>query len=103
RDGWVAAVFPNVMLVQSRRLEQAGAYPDGGCHGELFAADRSLGHYMEIELLSPLRELKPGEKLVSNQVWQLVPCTGAQAADPEQAAAAAREAHKAALEILGKE
>jgi len=102
RDGWVAGVYADAMFVQSRRLERDGAYPDGGCHAELFLANRSNGHYVELELLSPLRELKAGEKLISNQVWQLVPCTAAQVADPEKAAVLARAAHRAALEALGR-
>ena len=121
RDGWVAGAYVGqavslpdpkqagqpaplgTLFVISRRLERDAAYPDGGCHAELFLADKENGHYVELELLSPLRELKAGEKLVSNQVWQLVPSTEAQVADPEKAAALARAAHQTALEALGNE
>jgi hypothetical protein len=52
--------------------------------------------------LSPLRELKLGETLRDDTVWQLIELTAAHASDPEQAAVAARAAHVAAAKILQK-
>jgi len=102
RDGWVAAAYDSLLFVQSHKLEQGAGYPDGGCHAELFAAAKALGHYVELELLSPLRELKAGEKLRDDAVWQLIPLTAGQVDDPERLAPLARQAHEAALEALAR-
>lgn len=99
-DGWVAAVYADLMLLQSQLPVPKAAYPDGGCHAEVFAANDELGGYVELELLSPLRDLRKGDQLRNDIVWQIVPLTAAQSADPEQAAAVAREAHKTALKLL---
>ncbi len=89
---WVAAVYPSCLLLESRQIEKGAAYPDENCNAELFASPANLGTYIELELLSPVKALKPGETLADDSVWQLVPLTPAQAKDPEQAAAAARAA-----------
>jgi len=81
-------------------LKNSTAYPDGGVHAEIFTASRDLGRYVELELLSPVKELKPCEELASDQVWQLLFLEKAQANDPERAGAAARAAHASALKIL---
>lgn len=99
-DGWAAAVYADRMLLQSQLLIDNAGYPDGGCHAELFAANEQLGGYVELELLSPLRDMRKGDRLRNDVVWQIVPLTAAQAADPEQAAAVARAAHREALRIL---
>jgi hypothetical protein len=48
-----------------------------------------------------MTELQAGQKLRDDMVWQLIPLTEAQAADPEQAGAAARAAHVTALQVMG--
>jgi hypothetical protein len=101
RDGWVAAVYEKLLFVQSHKLVPGGAYPDGGCQAELYAAPRDMESYVELELLSPLGELKAGETLRDDAVWQLVRLP-AGAEEPERAAAAARDAHRAALDLLTK-
>lgn len=101
-NGWVAAVHGRQMIVQSRLLTKDAAYPDKGCPAEIYTAPARDGSYVELERLSPLRELKVGETLRDDTVWQLVELTAAQASDPEQSAAAARAAHAAAAKILQK-
>lgn len=91
-NDWVAAVYPKCIFVEARKLEKDAVYPDGNCHAELFVATPVNGPYVEMELLSPLKTIKSGEKLEDNCVWQIVPLTEEQAKDPEQAAAAARAA-----------
>lgn len=100
RDGWVAAVFPGLMLVESHALVQDAKYPDGGMHGEIYTAPKAVQHYVEIELLGPMTAPKKGEKFKHDLVWQLVTLDGQQQDDPERAAAAARKAHQDALPLL---
>ncbi|HLX64201.1 MAG TPA: DUF4380 domain-containing protein [Planctomycetota bacterium] len=96
-DGWAAAVYDDIAVLKSHPLHKDGKYPDGNCPEEIFTADKGLNFYIELELLSPLQTVKAGEKLADEEVWQLVPLTKGQSADPEKAGAALREAHKAAL------
>ena len=70
--------------------------------GSPFAADRNLGQYVELELLSPLTKLAKGQKLANDQVWQIVPLPDGASTDPQKAAAVARRLHQAALEVLAK-
>jgi hypothetical protein len=92
-NDWVAAVYPNCIFVETRKLEKDAKYPDSNCHAEVFVATPELGPYVELELLSPLKTIKAGEKLEDDCVWQIVPLNEAQAENPEAAATAAREAH----------
>lgn len=94
--GWVAAAWDNVVFVESHKLVKDGKYPDGNCGGELFAADKGGGSYVEMELLSPLITLEKGQELRDDAVWQLMPLDQ-KPEDPEKLAAPIQAAHKAAL------
>jgi hypothetical protein len=99
QNGWVASVFNapsgrKLMLVQSHRLISAAKYPDAGLQAELYTSPISFALYTEMELLSPLVALRPGEKLEDDRVWQVVPVTG------EDYAHTATRAHAQALERL---
>jgi hypothetical protein len=98
QNGWVASVFNGpsgkVMLVQSHRLVEGAKYPDDGLQAELYTSPRSFALYTEMELLSPLVALKPGERLEDDRVWQVVPVEG------NEYLGAARRAHAQALERL---
>ncbi len=97
-NGWVAAVYDDVAILKSQRLRKEGVYPDGGCPIELYTSDNGNGGYVELELLSPLKEIKAGEKYANEEVWQLVPLTKEQSADAQSAATILKAAHKAAVE-----
>lgn len=99
-NGWVAAVFPGCLLLESRQVDVNAAHPDDNSHAELFSASLEHGPYYELELLSPLKALKPGEQLADDCVWQIVPLTDAQAKDPEAAGTVARQAHATALHLI---
>ncbi len=101
-NGWVAAVYDKVMLVESHGLVKGAKYPDNGCPSELYAAGAGMGSYVELELLSPLKDMKKGDTLQDDTIWQLVTVTDEQVKDIEKAGAAAKAAHKAALERLKK-
>lgn len=101
-DGWAAAIYDDIAVLKSHPLHKEPKYPDGNCPQEIFTGDAGLNLYVELELLSPLQPVKAGEKLAGEEVWQLVPLTKEQSADPEKAGAALREAHKAALQDYRK-
>ena len=74
-------------LVQETRLEAGADYPDGGCPVELWL-QHPLGepldeldglhpdaHLVELETLSPLRDLAPGESARHAVTWQCSPPT----------------------------
>lgn len=101
-NGWVAAVWEKTMLVASHKVEKDGKYPEPGCHFALFTAAVNLDMYFQLEVFSPLANLQKGQKLQSDEVWQLVTVDAAQLRDREKVASAAREAHKVALDLLAK-
>jgi hypothetical protein len=96
--GWVASVFPapasQTMLVLSHRLATNARYPDDGLQAELYTSPKNFAQYTEMELLSPLTELKAGERLEDDAVWQLVPVNGS------DYARIAEQAHDQALQLL---
>ena len=97
QSGWIAAVFGDELFIESRRVGTFKAeYPDGNCRGEIYTAPARDGSYVELELLSALRELKPGDTLRDDSVWQIV---ALKQNDLNHAADEARRAHAAALAI----
>ena len=100
-NGWVASVFAapttpadKTMLVLSHKFTVDAPYPDEGLQAELYTSPKNFAFYTEMELLSPLIELKPGQRLEDNAVWQLIPAAGT------DYAALAQQAHDKALELL---
>jgi hypothetical protein len=106
--GWVATTIANkatkngggLLLVQSHRANSDATYPDDGCQAELYQAPVSFAKYTEMELLSPLVALKPGERLRDDAIWQLVPIDDQTARDAARAGAAAAKAHETTLRTL---
>jgi hypothetical protein len=103
QKGYVAAQFgkaddlDSVMFVQSHQLQKDAEYPDKGLHAELYSSPVNVAKYTEMELLSPLVTLKPGQKLRDDVVWQIVKLR--ERSDPVQEAGAA---HRGAIEVLQK-
>jgi hypothetical protein len=54
---------------------QPGRYPDKGCLQELYSSP-DAAKYMELELLSPIRTLKPGESATFTTRWRLEKAKG---------------------------
>lgn len=101
QSDWVAAVFGDELFIESRRVGTVKAeYPDGNSQGEIYTAPVRDGSYVELELLSPLRDLKPDETLRDDVVWQIVRLKHNA---PEQAAAEARQAHAVAIPLMGQQ
>ena len=101
QSDWVAGVFGDELFIESRRVGTPDPnYPDGNCQGEIYTAPARDGSYVELELLSPLRDLKPGETLRDDAVWQIIRL---KQNAPEQAAAEARQAHAVGLSLLSRQ
>lgn len=66
--GWIAAVYPNGTLLQ--RID----FHPGECYPELSSVQvYSNQEFLELELLSPNRHLRPGESLQSRVEWEWYP------------------------------
>jgi len=74
--GWIAYVdqVHNYAYVKRFRFFPEAEYPDGGCSSEVWC-DYQLP-YMEVEVLSPLKELAPGESYSFNVDWYAARCPG---------------------------
>jgi len=71
---WVAAVYDDVVFHQRVAFDLHGAYPDRSSV-QLYRA----GEYTELETLSPLVQLAPGQELTNTVVWTLYPVPEASA------------------------
>jgi hypothetical protein len=69
RERWVAYVLPRVLFVKTFDFEESASYPDLGCNFETFSKD----DFIELETLSPLKDLAPGESVGHTERWQLFP------------------------------
>ncbi len=64
---WVAGVYDGMIFRQSTDFDPNGAYPEASSV-QVYRA----GDYTELELLSPLIQLAPGETLTNTVTWALV-------------------------------
>lgn len=74
--GWVAYADEKHQYVYVKRfkLDLAAQYPDGGCSVEVYT---SAGlPYLEVEVLSPLTTLQPGESYTFTEDWFAARCPG---------------------------
>lgn len=69
-DRWIAAILGKFLFVQLFKREEDATFPDGGLSIEAYTAP-SPDSYAELELLSPLQYLKPGETLQWEIRWKL--------------------------------
>lgn len=67
KRGWSGYVVGGTLFVKSFTYEEGAAYPDYGCNNEFFTA----GSFMEVESLSPLKRLEPGESVEHVERWRL--------------------------------
>jgi hypothetical protein len=68
---WLAAVWDDHIWYQWTDFDPAGMYPDASSVQIYYD-----GNYTELELLSPMLHLKPGESLSNTVTWQLTPRAG---------------------------
>lgn len=68
-DGWLAYVNNGVALKKSFKHFTNAEYPDNGCSIEVY----SCNFMLEIETLSPLYLLAPGEEITHIEEWEAMP------------------------------
>ena len=66
-EGWLAYWRDGTTFVKRIDFEPAATYADGGSSAELF----TNGLFLELESLSPLVKLAPGESVEHVEVWEL--------------------------------
>jgi hypothetical protein len=79
-QGWAAYARGDTLYVKRFKHEPGAAYADGGATVEIY----SSAEFIEVENLSPLTTLKPGESIVYPEEWSLF--TGAHIATDEAVA-----------------
>jgi hypothetical protein len=67
RQGWTAYARRELLFVKRFDFVENAAYPDMNSNTEIYTA----GSFVEVESLSPLRRLAPGESLAYAELWQL--------------------------------
>ena len=67
REKWVGYLKRNAFFLKTFSYEAGAVYPDFGCNFETFTNAQML----EIESLSPLRTLAPGESVSHTESWHL--------------------------------
>lgn len=67
RERWVGYLMPGALFVKTFDYEEGALYPDLGCNYETFSKDE----FIELETLSPLKELPPGGTVAHTETWHL--------------------------------
>jgi hypothetical protein len=67
--GWLAYHYKEHLFVKYFAPAQEYSYPDFGCSVEIYANEA----FVELETLSPLQTLDPGESLSHGEVWKVTP------------------------------
>ncbi|HLM00024.1 MAG TPA: hypothetical protein VK400_03150 [Pyrinomonadaceae bacterium] len=67
RQGWTAYERQNLLFVKRFDFAETAVYPDMNSNTEVYTA----GSFVEVESLSPLQKLPPGESLDYVERWQL--------------------------------
>lgn len=67
RAGWCAYVVEDLLFIKRFPYNEGETYPDFGCNTEIFTA----GSFIELESLSPLQQLAPGEHTAHREKWGL--------------------------------
>lgn len=67
KQGWAAYRLGQTLFLKRFDFDARADYPDYGCNCEVFTA----GSFIEVESLSPLKKLEPGETLEHVERWQL--------------------------------
>lgn len=67
RERWVAYLVGKTLFLKGFDHEDGAEYPDLGCNYETF----SKGDFIELESLSPLRTLAPGQSVSHTETWHL--------------------------------
>lgn len=66
-ERWIAYLLPPTLFVKVFDYEEGASYPDLGCNFEAFSKD----DFIELETLSQVKELAPGESVGHTEAWHL--------------------------------
>jgi hypothetical protein len=69
KQGWAAYHRLGTLFIKRFSYEEGEIYPDFGCNTEVYTAGSSI----EVESLSPLSRLEPGESAIHVENWELFP------------------------------
>ena len=83
-DRWLAGIVGDMVMAQFYRRDATRRYPDGGLSAEVYTSV----DYTELELLSPLVPLEPGDKLELVIDWELYRLPADATTDAERVRAA---------------
>jgi len=67
KAGWAAYLRDGLLFVKRFPYREGAVYPDYGCNFETF----TKGDFMEVESLSPIAKLEPGQTLAHVEKWFL--------------------------------
>ena len=67
RPGWAAYRLYEELFIKLHDLDEEAVYPDMGCNAEFYIEKG----FLEIETLSPLKEIEPGETIHHRERWGL--------------------------------
>jgi Domain of unknown function (DUF4380) len=81
-QGWAAYLLDRTLYMKRFPHDPAGRYPDGGATIEIY----SSAEFLEVENLSPLTTIQPGEEIVYPEDWWVFP--GVEVSIDEKAALA---------------
>jgi hypothetical protein len=65
--GWMAYWLDGVLFVKRFDTQMDMQYPDHGCNAESYCNDQ----FVELETLSPLRSVEPGQTIVHAELWDI--------------------------------
>ncbi len=93
--GWLAYFSDGCCLLKTFRHERGARYPDGGCSAEAYAA----GWGIDVESLSPLQSVQPGQTITHDEEWFVVVCPERPDTDDEIASVLAPVAQRAGVAL----
>ncbi len=71
-DGWIGYVNQNIAFIKQFIHDPDEDYPDNGCSVECY----TNADMLEIETLSPLQLLEPGDEIQHIELWSALPANG---------------------------
>jgi hypothetical protein len=66
--GWMAYWMDTILFRKTFGVTAGASYPDNNCNAEMYCNDR----FVELESLSPLTRLAPGELVNHLETWELL-------------------------------
>ncbi|MEI6280068.1 MAG: hypothetical protein WCQ16_11910 [Verrucomicrobiae bacterium] len=81
KEKWIAYIIEDSIFLKTFDRITGAIYPDGGCNFETFTNNDML----EIESLSPLASLAPGDAVSHTENWYLFPVPGEARIESEEA------------------